>query len=332
MFVTQLGGDGVDSRLRTFQRNAGFQPADYQAVRVAPVVHPIGLLNLLRHRDGNKYFGSVNQLRPDKCRGRYSNNGVFQTADFHFLAGDIGVAPETALPAIEAEHGQGMAAPLYIVRGMQQAAPDGLDAQHVEEISGDLVTPQTGIPSAAAAQVHGYESVHRQAAQNGITVAIVFVIRIRERGELRLGSAHVDGHQLVLAFDTERPEDHRVDQRENCGVGADAKSQRHNRSGGKPGAGTKPPECTGQIVAQHRGLIGTLVAAESFRFSISLQYRVLDFGTNPLAFGHFAGQGTGVGRSLLGYPGSTLRREPEAAQTNSLEDWRGAGFSACAFS
>ena len=106
---------------------------------------------------------------------------------------------------------------------------------------------------------------YRQTAEDGIPVAIIFVIRIRESGKLRLGGAHVEGHQLVLALDTEGSEGHCVDQRENGGVGADAESQGHNRGGGKAGTGAEPADCEGQVVAQHGGCMGTSVTARKLR-------------------------------------------------------------------
>ena len=125
---------------------------------------------------------------------------------------------------------------------------EGADAEQFKIISGDFITPQTQILPVAAADAHRYDAVHRQAAEDGVAVAIIFVVGIGERGIFGLGGVGVEEDQLALSFDAERPENNSVDKRKNGGVGADTKSQRQNRSDGEAGTAAQTTEGDDQIL------------------------------------------------------------------------------------
>ena len=166
------------------------------------------------------------------------------------------------LPVTVSDDGHRMTAALDVVRGMQHAAPEGLNAQHIEIISADCVTPQTSILSAAAAHVHGVEEVHRQATEHRVAVPIVFVVGIGNHRAPAGGGVVVEEDEFVLILDSEGPEDDGVHHGEDGGIRADAQSQRHNRGGSKSRAGAEPAERKGKIVAQHLCSSGTFVAAK----------------------------------------------------------------------
>src|ERR1035438_8775758 len=100
-----------------------------------------------------------------------------------------------------------MTAAVDVVRGMQHAAPEGLNAQHIEIISADCVTPQTSILSAAPAHVHGVEEVHRQATEHRVAVPIVFVVGIGNHRAPAGGGVVVEEDEFALILDSEEPED-----------------------------------------------------------------------------------------------------------------------------
>src|SRR5215813_2726134 len=108
---------------------------------------------------------------------------------------------------------------------MQQAASDGLNAQHVEVISANRIPPKTGILSLATADVERLKIVHREVAEHGIPVAIVFVVGVGDHGTLAFRGAAVEEDEFVLVLDSEGPEDQGIYEGEDSSVGADAKSE-----------------------------------------------------------------------------------------------------------
>src|SRR5580658_10454286 len=124
----------------------------------------------------------------------------------------MGVASELSLPASVGDDGHRMTAALYVVRGMQQPAKHGLNAQHVEIISADFKPPGTGILSPAAADVHGCEVKRSEAAQHRIAITIIFVVGIGVRGYVPVRSVPVEEDPFILVVDSKGPEDNSVHQ------------------------------------------------------------------------------------------------------------------------
>jgi hypothetical protein len=139
---------------------------------------------------------------------------------------------------------------------MQQAAPDGLNAKHVEVISANRIPPKTSILSLATADVERPKIVHREVAEHGIPFAIVLVVGVGDHGALAFRGVAVEEDEFVLVLDPEGPEDHGIYQGKDSGVGANAKSENNDGGSREARARTEAAECKAQIVAEHSGSLG----------------------------------------------------------------------------
>src|SRR5215471_18430317 len=224
---------------------------------------------MLQHRQRNKYLWREDDLGTDECLWRDANNGVMLAIEFDLLADDIGVACEMRSPAAVSEDGHGMPPAFDVIGCIQQSASDGLNAQHVEVISANRISPKTGILSVATADVERLKIIHREVAEHGIPFAIVFVVGVGDHGALASRGVAVEEDEFVLVLDSEGPEDHGIYQGEDSGVGANAKSENDDGGSRKARARTEAAECKAQIVAEHGGSLGASLLPLNVRCSQS---------------------------------------------------------------
>ncbi len=67
---------------------------------------------------------------------------------------------------------------------------------------------------------------------------------------IAVGAVREDVDQTIGSIHRKRPEQYRVDNREQCGVEADADGERQNRNGGEPGASAEPAEGVADVGEQ----------------------------------------------------------------------------------
>ena len=154
-------------------------------------------------------------------------------------AGAVGALPEAV-----AEHGDGRAA-ADVVRGLQQAAGGGREAEAAEEAAAH---PGAGNPPRLAAR---REVEHRLAAAGTGEGAGEEVFAVAQLLPDRVGEdvvvVHRDLHQLFRMSDRERAQHHGVDQAEDRRVGADAEGEREDGDQREAGAPAQHARRVAQI-------------------------------------------------------------------------------------
>ncbi len=224
ILTLQLQRDVRHLRFRPREVDTGFHAGDHRIVVV--VAHrPIGVLEGDRHP----------QIAVGDAPGRHRKGGRHHTDDGVRLAVEreraadgVGRAAEMALPESGAEH-HDMAAPRRVLFREEHAAEKRLGANGLEEPvahgAGD-----DGFRAAAAGQRERTESIQRHAIEEARVALPVVEIRgghreARHPGKRRLRRHVKDAHQPIRLVERQRSQQHRVDDAEDGGVGADAERQ-----------------------------------------------------------------------------------------------------------
>src|ERR1700733_6370245 len=185
---------------------------------------------LRRHHDRNPDFHAQPGLAALKLRRRYAHDGIGVLVDFYVLADDVRIRGEMRLPEAVADHRDGRASGLFIVRGKKAAAEDGMHAKHIEIIGGSHHAPDA-FRFTFAREAHGSEDARRDAGKTLLAVAQGLDIRIG-KAQVVLGLALCQRYNLPGVGESgNRIEERGIDPAENCGVRTDAQrqSQDHDR-------------------------------------------------------------------------------------------------------
>ena len=189
---------------------------------------------LRRHHDRNPDFHAQPGLAALKLRRRYAHDGIGVLVDFYVLADDVRIRGEMRLPEAVADHRDGRASGLFIVRGKKAAAEDGMHAKHIEIIGGSHHAPDA-FRFTFAREAHGSEDARRDAGKTLLAVAQGLDIRIG-KAQVVLGLALCQRHNLAGVGESgNRIEERGIDPAENCGVCADAQSQSKDDNRGVAG-------------------------------------------------------------------------------------------------
>ena len=241
----------VDLRLRLLQRGALRQPGD--GVMVLAVA---GILRLLlggeRARDPDLDLG----IEEDEALRRHADDAIRPAVQPEILSDGVLAAAQFAGPVVVADDDDIALPFLRLGLGEEAAARRGR-AQHGEEGRRDLLCREAldragvaGIQSARTVQGDGLERVRQRRP--------VHVVRNRRAGALDAGAGEtVVGEDESMAFRIrERPEQDRPDDREDCGVGAQADRQGEDHRGGVGAVSTQEPQREDQVLPQrfHRVL------------------------------------------------------------------------------
>ena len=169
---------------------------------------------------------------------------------FKRFTDDVWIGAEIVLPVFVAEKQDGSSAGLFVVR-QECSSKDRLDAEEIEIIGGNNAGAHAiWIAVAEQDERHGVE-LH----QSGEGVVLVAIVLDFVDGELYVVDAQLflllaKEDQLVAIGIRKRPQQHRMDNAENGGVGADAEGEGENGDGGKAGILAHHAESVGAIVDQ----------------------------------------------------------------------------------
>ncbi len=190
---------------------------------------------LLTHRNPRRGGIGTNRVA-EEVRRSDAGHGHVQPVQDDVAADDRWVEPE-ACPRTVAQHDHGRR-PRPVIVWLQQPSRGSLHPKHAEVVGGDeLSGDRFGHAAAAAAQADrkGVRLKRRQVGKLGRVAAQVIEQGVGQEGPAGLQSrvhAAVVGVaqpiELLWALDRERPQQERVDQREDGGVGPQAEGQRQN--------------------------------------------------------------------------------------------------------
>ena len=148
------------------------------------------------------------------------------------------------------EHDDALRSRLIVMR-LQHPAEKRPDAQQVEVIRGhDLADHQTRTVAQTERREHRRVAGH--VAEDRVLRLEVEKVRIGARGVLiTVAAAGEEIDERVGVLDRQRPEQHRVDEREHRGVDTDAEAEREDGHEREAGAAAQPPHGIFEV-GQHR--------------------------------------------------------------------------------
>ncbi len=154
------------------------------------------------------------------------------------LADDGAVAGKARHPVVEAEHRHWMAAGHSVFRRTEQASDRRPHAQLGEERArNQFGTGQLAAPAVGDRQAALHPAEH--AGKDLVVVPEIAIHGVRQLGAVAHAAAVAFGvrgahlHQLAGPRDRQRAQDDLVDEREDGGIGRDAKRHRQHGDGGK---------------------------------------------------------------------------------------------------
>jgi hypothetical protein len=133
----------------------------------------------------------------------------------------------------------------------QKSAPEHrFDAKDIEIISGSEKPPGAFV-AAIVTETANDDSINEQPREDVIAIAIIFVIEVgleSEIGAVVQRAVNFDEPRWFLY--RQRPQQHSIDQAENCGVGADAKGKRDDSQDCEDGMFEKLTQTIADIMEQ----------------------------------------------------------------------------------
>ena len=232
---------GLHGLLDAVQRNVRPQAADHlEGQRVARAIESPRRLaghQLFVHGKRNPEVDDAQRLQAPE-RGRHdADYGELEAVEGHRPADHFHVGREGSLPQAITDHRYRRRAEGLIFIGGERSSMRGAHTQDVEVVAGDeLAADAHGLGSAG--HVGTNPLIGCQAGELGNVVAKVAIVRQRHRligGGL--GHHGEDLRQSRRIAHRQWAEEHRVDQREDGGIGADTERQRDHddsREGGVP--------------------------------------------------------------------------------------------------
>ena len=133
------------------------------------------------------------------------------------------------------------------------AAVDRLNAERRQEVAADP-DGADALGIAAAGQVDALRAQGRQLLERGRAGDEIGDVAGRRRQAVEAGpplhlGAELPRHDQPIGLrERQRPHQHRVDDAENRGVGADAEGERHERNEGEPGPERQGPQGDPDVV------------------------------------------------------------------------------------
>ena len=173
--------------------------------------------------------------------GHDAHHGVRRAIEHDFPVYRGGVSGKAPLPQRVADHRHRGAGAVLLLG--EHAARQGFHAEHVQEISRHRAS-QHLFGGPIRRQVGGGALRGGHVAEDVIAPLPLDEVP-RRRGvprEAGRGSVLPDHHHAIGVGIGQRPQEHGVHGRENCGVGADAQRQRAHRHGGESGRVAQQPE------------------------------------------------------------------------------------------
>ena len=196
IFLFESGSDGFHGGPGLRNVNLRFHAADNGEPAKAAVVFERFELpgqRIVAHGDGNPE--QVRAAEGDdsfEARRRHAHDRVGRPIQGDGLADILFVGTEPAGPQAVAQNHFRVAAELLVAIGDERAPAIGLDAQHIEEIATDQRGVQLLWLGLASPIQRNGESDHSQTRENGVLIAIVFIVGERSTGELEVGVG-IDG-------------------------------------------------------------------------------------------------------------------------------------------
>ena len=176
--------------------------------------------------------------------------------DLHPLTDDARIAAETARPEGMADHGGLMRADGPVVRGSQQPAERGCDAQHVEgiarhELRADLLLDAAGIGQDRLPERLMAHAEHVHAGRGRLAEPIEERVA-EERREACMGlrADAVEHDEAGRIADRQLAEDQGVDEREGGRDGADGEAERDDGGGGDDGVLAQQPQAEAHVAPE----------------------------------------------------------------------------------
>ena len=178
------------------------------------------------HRHRHPSGGVAAEERAGEAVRHDANHGERRPVDRERPADDGRIAAEAAFPEPVGQHDH--RSRLDVLFSREAAADRRLRAQHGEVAAGgDLQQDLFG--GVAVAPVHLREGERRHLGEHLVLRAQILVVQVRQREVARIARVgHEHGRETAGLLDGNRPEQDRVDQAEDSGVGADAKRKRQH--------------------------------------------------------------------------------------------------------
>ena len=208
-----------------------------------------GGFDVLHPGNRRPQLGLQHRHQPGETFRCDADDGVRLSVDQQRAPKRRGIAAEVTDPRRMGDHGDpGRAWPVIL---RQQRAPDrGRDSEDLEVIAGhDFAERHPG--SVPGLQGSDRRAVPQHVGEDGIARLEIEVVEIRVRGEsVPVAATRVDVHDPGRIGNRQRPEQERVDDREERRVEPDAHGQREHRDRGKPRTAEQPLQCVA-YVCQH---------------------------------------------------------------------------------
>jgi len=229
-------GDDLKCDLRLFEGDSGLAAGqdvkftlttlrEETGVAAGQVVHANGSISV--HLDDG--VGSVKLLFDD------ADDGDVLAVKADRAADNFGIAAKAFLPVTIAEDDNVASAGLIALTGEDEAADDGTNAQHCEEVARDFGDDGT-VGATVGPDADEVESEGGHVGEDGCLL-VVQEIEIGSLVWFGGGAAlHTDDDEVVGVFDRERAEEEDVGETEDRSVGADAERQGEYGDEGEAGA------------------------------------------------------------------------------------------------
>ena len=235
----EVDGDALHVGAGLLDGDARLQARDAVQPWVIAAILPAGVFRRLADR--RPQLDAARELEVGRHDADHREAAVVER---HLLIEDAGVAAEAPLPERVAEHGDRLRARLVFVIG-EEAAPQGIDAQRLEQLSRHHAAGQP-LGLARARQVVALAAVDADVLEDLVLRPPVLVVRVSD-GHLINLRARLPQVDEPLGFGVgQRLEQHRIDDAEDGRRRADAERQRQHRDEGEAGV----PEQHARAVAQ----------------------------------------------------------------------------------
>ena len=242
VFGFERRGHGIEIRLGLRAADAGLQARERRvAVRPSVVIAQGFGVEEERLPDLDRAIG---ELEP----GRHDANDLCRPAiDRNRLPDDRPTGAEPPRPERVTQDDHIVAARLILTRDERAADLRGRAEQRKERGGHDGAVDALGV--SAAGEVEAHRVVRGHLFEHVTAIAIVHILAGGGRDVVEAGPAQVapDDHQAVRIAVRQWTEQYAIDDREDCGVGANAERQREKHDGRKSGIPAQVAEAIANV-------------------------------------------------------------------------------------